>query len=523
MVYFLGWALTWALFVVSIATYKLKTKTEVVTVGFKGMHFLWQRDLAISTLSMSMLVTFVGGLLHVNATEGLESLYIKTGPPRAAVLKLRNALGLATALALSLSVAELVSDDKYGNKNATAGSALVVALLLATVGLFCHRGLPRMLMGGKRRLVPKTARQLLAALFGGMPAGTPFVSYSWMANKEENFELPRKVASLFPRSWLDVDNLVPGSSITQSCEDAVKAAPLRLVFANDDYLNSANCKTEWNVISGLDLDTKAEQKAEREKSLVFVHPYSAAKHSAAIFPHSFTVTSAENAITGGERSDRGFVDGGKVHQLWRKKTGKGMGTVQALDGFTGAARTTPANMSGDLDAALLIWALIETGQAKRLFKLASPAINEDWLPTVACLLRKRGGKFWMVLPFAFVLLAVPVCIWWAQHHQRVPGCHWRCDCAVAGFARQQAGAADAFLNGICTKAKTAATETTFDGVVCPKSCPACTPLPCATADEDKCTPMNSVHKDPRSAVDSLRNPCSSSLSNHLRDATTSTW
>ena len=232
--------------------------------------------------------------------------------------------------------------------------------------------LPAIFHGGRARLVPVDPARLLELFFAGQPQGTPMVSYCWSAGgrlpaaSATDDMLPRRVARWFPQRWLDIEQLKPGSDITSTCAAAVNAAHLRIAFVNDAYLASKNCRTEWEQI-----------RREPEKALVFVH----------------ASCGELGAI------EREFASGGVVvvgdHSLFSMDP-------QSFDDV-------------DLKAEKLLDLLIEFGHVERLFTIASPSINENWLPTVSKLLNRRGLKFLICLPTAAGLIVFSALLLWFDH------------------------------------------------------------------------------------------------------------
>lgn len=105
---------------------------------------------------------------------------------------------------------------------------------------------------GRGSYVPMSDSEMLSNFFFGFPTGTFMVSYSW-----EHPELPRRMArSLLPevaprqpnKCWLDVEQLIPGTIITQACAAAVTAARFVFVFREQAYMQSKNCMTELRAL-----------------------------------------------------------------------------------------------------------------------------------------------------------------------------------------------------------------------------------------------------------------------------------
>jgi len=51
-----------------------------------------------------------------------------------------------------------------------------------------------------------------------------------------------------PHSWLDIENLIPGTQIKPACNNAAKNAKFTFGFISADYFKSANCGVEWTEI-----------------------------------------------------------------------------------------------------------------------------------------------------------------------------------------------------------------------------------------------------------------------------------
>jgi len=68
------------------------------------------------------------------------------------------------------------------------------------------------------------------------------------ANQKSQGILPRKIAMLLPHSWLDIENLIPGTQIKPACNSAAKNARFTFGFISADYFKSANCGVEWTEI-----------------------------------------------------------------------------------------------------------------------------------------------------------------------------------------------------------------------------------------------------------------------------------
>jgi hypothetical protein len=53
---------------------------------------------------------------------------------------------------------------------------------------------------------------------------------------------------MLPHSWLDIENLIPGTQIKPACNNAAKNARFTFGFISADYFKSANCGVEWTEI-----------------------------------------------------------------------------------------------------------------------------------------------------------------------------------------------------------------------------------------------------------------------------------
>eukprot|EP00735_Rhodelphis_limneticus_P009214 TRINITY_DN2617_c0_g1::TRINITY_DN2617_c0_g1_i1::g.26259::m.26259 TRINITY_DN2617_c0_g1::TRINITY_DN2617_c0_g1_i1::g.26259 ORF type:complete len:561 (-),score=166.94,TIR_2/PF13676.1/0.0062 TRINITY_DN2617_c0_g1_i1:141-1823(-) len=92
--------------------------------------------------------------------------------------------------------------------------------------------------------LPKSLPDIVYDFFKGFPRGTIMVSYCWA----DDVVVPRRVAAYFPCSWLDIENLLPGASVQESCREAAHCAKFRFVFASQKYFKSANCSVEFEQI-----------------------------------------------------------------------------------------------------------------------------------------------------------------------------------------------------------------------------------------------------------------------------------
>jgi len=112
-----------------------------------------------------------------------------------------------------------------------------------------------------RFVEPYTSDELLKVLFRGQLDGLFMASYQWNdhptldqtqmrepANQKFQGVLPRKIATMLPHSWLDIENLIPGTQIKPACNSAAKNARFTFGFISADYFKSANCGVEWTEI-----------------------------------------------------------------------------------------------------------------------------------------------------------------------------------------------------------------------------------------------------------------------------------
>jgi len=112
-----------------------------------------------------------------------------------------------------------------------------------------------------RFVEPYSSQELINLLFRGHADGLFMASYQWNdhptltqaqmkepANQKFQGLLPRKVATLLPHSWLDIENLIPGTQIKPACNNAAKNAKFTFGFISADYFKSANCGVEWTEI-----------------------------------------------------------------------------------------------------------------------------------------------------------------------------------------------------------------------------------------------------------------------------------
>jgi len=112
-----------------------------------------------------------------------------------------------------------------------------------------------------RFVEPYSSDELIRLFFRGQQDGLFMASYQWNdhptltqaqmkepANQKFQGVLPRKVATLLPHSWLDIENLIPGTQIKPACNSAAKNAKFTFGFISADYWKSANCGVEWSEI-----------------------------------------------------------------------------------------------------------------------------------------------------------------------------------------------------------------------------------------------------------------------------------
>jgi len=93
----------------------------------------------------------------------------------------------------------------------------------------------------------------------GFPKGSVMISYCW--GDKSYIRIPRKVAGYFGCSWLDIQNLIPGVPVAETCREAASKALFRISFISRKYLNSGNCKVEFEEIS-----------KEPEKCFIIAYP-----------------------------------------------------------------------------------------------------------------------------------------------------------------------------------------------------------------------------------------------------------
>jgi hypothetical protein len=98
--------------------------------------------------------------------------------------------------------------------------------------------------------IPHSCTEVLQLFFAGLEPGSFMVSYNWADLEDHNTTMPRKVASVLPNVWLDINELIPGRGVTESCRAAAQNAKFRFVFLSEKYCWSKNCKTELEAICG---------------------------------------------------------------------------------------------------------------------------------------------------------------------------------------------------------------------------------------------------------------------------------
>eukprot|EP00301_Raphidiophrys_heterophryoidea_P000383 c10193_g1_i1.p1 GENE.c10193_g1_i1~~c10193_g1_i1.p1 ORF type:complete len:855 (+),score=147.85 c10193_g1_i1:39-2567(+) len=170
---------------------------------------------------------------------------------------------------------------------------------------------------------------------------TFMISYNWIDK-----DLPRSLCSLFPNEicWLDINNLLPGTAVTETCANAAKRAIFRFVFLSNNYLKSKNCITEFEVI-------------RKEPSKCFIFAYDPAyKQDSTSRIELVDQTVIENLR----------VEGFFVYELSR---------LQQTRGFTSKFRGT------EMSRKFLLEQFVHTRSLLELFKHQSPPINACWLHT----------------------------------------------------------------------------------------------------------------------------------------------
>ena len=329
VVFYLLYLASFTLFTRSVLNVTVAGRLAVdrtIYLDFVGVAFLWRNNLATWSVALCSVFVLYSWLSHWNVTQGIswldEPMYI--------------------------------CGRKWWN------------------------GMPKQWVAGKKRLVPKSAADILLDLFKGHPSGTPFVSYCWSdTDGEPSFELPRRVARYMEARWLDVERLIPGAAITATCQKHAQEAPLRIVFLSQPYLRSKNCKTEWAVI-----------RPEPNLCLIF-----------ASCDDQFSVMSDDEELEGSPKNMRSEL--ASLTEL----------------GHEVIFYKCPE----EITAEYLLRLLITRGHAKRLLKICSPAINENWLPTVACMLGRRGTKFMIAMKMALALImlsaAQPALAYWVPKNE----------------------------------------------------------------------------------------------------------
>lgn len=119
--------------------------------------------------------------------------------------------------------------------------AYIAPFILLCTGLLFN------MMLNKGLFLSKPPRQLLKLLLEGVPRGAFMVSYKWS-------KLDREVANAITTSlppylcWLDVNNLLPGSSVEDACTAAAQSARVAFVLLSPGYLISRNCLLELTTL-----------------------------------------------------------------------------------------------------------------------------------------------------------------------------------------------------------------------------------------------------------------------------------
>jgi len=96
-------------------------------------------------------------------------------------------------------------------------------------------------------VLPKTYAQIMRLFTEGFSKGAIMVSYCW--GDKTYIKIPRRVASYFACTWIDIQNLIPGVAVAETCRQTAANAYFRIAFVSSKYLKSANCKVEFEEIS----------------------------------------------------------------------------------------------------------------------------------------------------------------------------------------------------------------------------------------------------------------------------------
>jgi len=210
---------------------------------------------------------------------------------------------------------------------------------------------------------PRTPQDIINTLFRGHNDGLFMASYQWNdhptltqaqmkepANQKSQGLLPRKVATLLPHSWLDIENLIPGTQIKPACNSAAKNAKFTFGFISADYFKSANCGVEW---------TEIERRPG--ECILFAYPSCPQEKIDALAAMGHTIFKVDDVF-------------GKMSPEW------------------------------------LLKYMICTQQANFLFGAKTPPINEGWLSTLRYYF-PTPDKQWIKYPFPLLLTYLLLLAW----------------------------------------------------------------------------------------------------------------
>lgn len=114
----------------------------------------------------------------------------------------------------------------------------------------------------RKRVAPKSTKDLLNGLLCGLPRNGIMISYTHRGGdveykKKIDYSMygpseVRRMARLIPCRWLDIDNLLPGMDVTTACVQAVANARFGIAFVDLAYIDSEACRVELEALLGGD-------------------------------------------------------------------------------------------------------------------------------------------------------------------------------------------------------------------------------------------------------------------------------